>query len=47
MHTSPWLTMVGFFLGLAAGIVNLYRTMAEAGGGGARGDKGDYDRNGP
>ena len=29
LHTSPWLTILFFFLGVAAGIVNLYRTMAE------------------
>jgi ATP synthase protein I len=40
LHTSPWLTIVGFFLGLAAGIVNLYRTMAEASGGGNSADIG-------
>jgi F0F1-type ATP synthase assembly protein I len=25
--TSPWLSFVGFFLGLAAGVLNVYRVM--------------------
>lgn len=25
--TSPWLSLVGFFLGLAAGVLNVYRVM--------------------
>ena len=25
--TSPWLAFLGFFLGLAAGILNVYRVM--------------------
>lgn len=32
LGTSPWLTFLGFFLGLAAGIVNVYRVMQIAGG---------------
>jgi ATP synthase protein I len=31
LGTSPWLTFLGFFLGLAAGIVNVYRVMQIAG----------------
>jgi ATP synthase protein I len=27
LGSSPWLTFVGFFLGLAAGILNVYRIM--------------------
>ena len=27
LNTSPWLTFIGFFLGLAAGILNVYRVM--------------------
>jgi ATP synthase protein I len=27
LGTSPWLTFVGFFLGLAAGVLNVYRVM--------------------
>jgi F0F1-type ATP synthase assembly protein I len=26
LGTSPWLFLLGFFLGLAAGILNVYRT---------------------
>ena len=31
LATSPWLTFLGFFMGLAAGIVNVYRVMRLAG----------------
>lgn len=31
LGTTPWLTFLGFFLGLAAGIVNVYRVMQLAG----------------
>ena len=27
LGTSPWLTMLGFFAGLAAGVINVYRVM--------------------
>ena len=27
LGTSPWLAFLGFFLGLAAGILNVYRVM--------------------
>lgn len=27
LGTSPWLTFLGFFVGIAAGIVNVYRVM--------------------
>lgn len=30
LHTSPWFTIVGFFLGLAAGVLNVFRTVARA-----------------
>ncbi|HEY7791135.1 MAG TPA: AtpZ/AtpI family protein [Vicinamibacterales bacterium] len=39
LHTSPWLTILFFFLGVAAGIVNLYRTMAEASGSGTKNEE--------
>jgi F0F1-type ATP synthase assembly protein I len=26
LGTSPWLFLLGFFLGLAAGVINVYRT---------------------
>ncbi len=31
LGSSPWLTFLGFFLGLAAGIINVYRVMQLAG----------------
>jgi len=31
LGTTPWLTLLGFFLGLAAGILNVYRVMKLAG----------------
>jgi ATP synthase protein I len=27
LDTTPWLSFLGFFLGLAAGILNVYRVM--------------------
>ena len=27
LGTKPWLTFVGFFVGLAAGVLNVYRVM--------------------
>ena len=30
LGTKPWLSFLGFFLGLAAGILNVYRIMAIA-----------------
>ena len=30
LGTSPWFAIVFFFLGLAAGILNVYRTVARA-----------------
>ena len=27
LGTSPWLTFLGFFVGISAGIVNVYRVM--------------------
>lgn len=27
LGTSPWLAFLGFFLGLAAGVLNVYRVM--------------------
>jgi ATP synthase protein I len=29
--TKPWFTFIGFFLGLAAGVLNVYRVMKLAG----------------
>ena len=31
LGTRPWLSLLGFFLGLAAGVVNVYRIMKSAG----------------
>jgi ATP synthase protein I len=31
LGTKPWLTFLGFFVGLAAGILNVYRVMLLAG----------------
>jgi ATP synthase protein I len=31
LGTSPWLTFLGFFIGMAAGILNVYRVMQLAG----------------
>lgn len=36
LGTAPWLAFVGFFLGLAAGVLNVYRVMQSTLGG--RGD---------
>lgn len=30
LGTKPWLTFVGFFCGLAAGVLNVYRVMTKA-----------------
>ena len=27
LNTKPWLTFIGFFFGLAAGVLNVYRVM--------------------
>jgi ATP synthase protein I len=41
LGTAPWLAFVGFFLGLAAGVLNVYRVMQSTlGGGGDREGKG-------
>lgn len=31
LGSSPWLTFLGFFLGVAAGIINVYRVLQLAG----------------
>jgi ATP synthase protein I len=41
LGTAPWLAFVGFFLGLAAGVLNVYRVMQSTLGGG-----GDRERQG-
>ena len=35
LGTTPWLAFVGFFLGLAAGVLNVYRVMRSTLGGGS------------
>lgn len=30
LQTKPWLTFLGFFVGLAAGVLNVYRVMSKA-----------------
>ena len=43
LGTKPWLSFLGFFLGLTAGVLNVYRVMqiAEAGSSGEAADGGD------
>ncbi len=36
LGTKPWLSFIGFFLGLAAGVLNVYRVMQLANSGPAR-----------
>jgi F0F1-type ATP synthase assembly protein I len=31
LGTSPWLSFIGFFVGLAAGVLNVYRVMQATG----------------
>ncbi len=38
--TKPWLSFAGFFLGLAAGVLNVYRVMQLAGTTTSKGSKG-------
>jgi ATP synthase protein I len=41
LGTKPWLMFVGFFLGLAAGVLNVYRVMQLANDkGGSKGSTG-------
>ena len=37
LGTKPWLSFVGFFLGLAAGVLNVYRVMQLANAKGSMG----------
>ena len=39
LGTSPWLSFIGFFLGVAAGVLNVYRVMQLANAD-AKGSKG-------
>jgi ATP synthase protein I len=48
LNTSPVLTLVGFFLGLAAGVLNVFRTVSRAfPTGTARPPQGDEDNRPP
>lgn len=43
LGSSPWLAFLGFFVGLAAGVLNVYRIMGSigsTGSGGSGGSKG-------
>lgn len=45
LDTKPWLTFIGFFFGLAAGVLNVYRVMklsdaSSRGSGSSTGTKG-------
>ena len=35
LGTRPWLAFIGFFVGLAAGVLNVYRVMQATGAGGS------------
>jgi F0F1-type ATP synthase assembly protein I len=43
--TRPWLTFVGFFLGLAAGVLNVYRVMQLASFKGSKSSNGSNSSN--
>lgn len=40
LGTRPWLSFVGFFLGLAAGVLNVYRILKLSGSTGSKGSIG-------
>jgi len=40
LGTKPWLAFVGFFFGLAAGVLNVYRVMQLAGSKGSKSSNG-------
>jgi ATP synthase protein I len=46
LGTTPWLAFVGFFLGLAAGVLNVYRVMQLADKDRSRGSTGSTGSNG-
>lgn len=41
LHTSPWFTIIFFFLGIAAGFIELFRFMKRKGGGNGQGGNRD------
>ena len=46
LGTKPWLSFVGFFLGLAAGVLNVYRVLQLADKDRSRGSTGSSGSNG-
>ena len=40
LGTKPWLAFIGFFFGLAAGVLNVYRVMKLAGSTSSKSSKG-------
>ncbi len=40
LGTAPWLSFIGFFLGLAAGVLNVYRVMRATAGAASPGTAG-------
>ncbi|MBY0497188.1 MAG: AtpZ/AtpI family protein [Cyanobacteria bacterium] len=46
LGTRPWLAFAGFFLGFAAGVLNVYRVMQLANAKGSRGSNGSTGSNG-
>jgi F0F1-type ATP synthase assembly protein I len=46
LGTKPWLAFVGFFFGLAAGVLNVYRVMQLANTKGSNGSKSSNGSNG-
>ena len=46
--TKPWLSFIGFFLGLAAGVLNVYRVLklSNAASKGSKGSMGSTSSNG-
>jgi len=45
LGTKPWLSFVGFFLGLAAGVLNVYRVLQLANSTSSSGSKGPHSSN--
>lgn len=41
LGSAPWLSFVGFFVGLAAGVLNVYRVMGSIGTGASSRPPGD------
>ena len=45
LGTKPWLSFVGFFLGLAAGVLNVYRVLQLANSASSSGSRGSNSSN--